>query len=165
MIYVIDTDSLIALNRLYKPKFFSELWNQLEQAIEKGVLLSTRSNLTELERKEDDTFFEEWKQNHRNMFIELDEQSQNYVENILARFPDLIDTNSELEQADPYVIALARTKNGAVITEEGSLSEESANNPDRKKKMKIPNVCRYYNILYMKIHEFINSEEWREGLN
>ncbi len=44
MIYVIDTDSLIALNRLYTPEFF----------------------------------------------------------------PDLIDPSSELEQADPYVIALAK---------------------------------------------------------
>lgn len=34
MIYVIDTDSLITLNRLYTPEFFSDLWDQLDKAIE-----------------------------------------------------------------------------------------------------------------------------------
>lgn len=164
MIYVVDTDSLIALNRLYNPRFFEQLWQQLDMAIERGILVSTRFNLVELERKEDDEFFEEWKRNHSHMFLEVDEVAQEVVSDILTRFPDLIDPNSDMEQADPFLIAMAKVMDGIVITEEGELLPDAINNPKRKKKMRIPNVCRYYGIESMKIHEFINTDEWRRTL-
>jgi hypothetical protein len=65
----------------------------------------------------------------------------------------LIDANNPNVQADPYVIALARSKNATVITEE---------KPDGalRKKTKIPTVCNYYSIKWLPLLDAIRDENW-----
>lgn len=162
MIYVIDTDSLIALRRIYSPECFSDLWEQLGNLIQSQKLISTTINFTELKISEDDAIFTEWKNTHSEMFIEIDEDIQKVVMEILDRFPDLIDPDLDQEQADPYLIALAKSRNATVIIEEKPLDSKAVNDPNRKAKMKIPNVCSHYDIKVMDITAFANSKEWRE---
>ena len=162
MIYVIDTDSLIALPRLYSHIYFETLWDDINKAIKRGTLILTKFNLSELKEKEEDEYFENWKKEHTEMFLEIDDITQETVTDILSKYPDLIDQTSEKEQADPFLIALAISKNGCIVTEEVPLDKASIANPKRKKKMKIPNVCIDYNVKYFKLHEFINSSGWRE---
>ena len=82
MIYFIDTDSFIALRRIYTPKHFQPLWDDIEILISNGHLLSTRINYEEL-KITDDLLFSEWKNKNKEMFIEIDEDIQSHVTKIL----------------------------------------------------------------------------------
>jgi hypothetical protein len=163
MIYVIDTDSFIALRRIYSPRHFESLWHDIEVLIAKDHLISTRINYEEL-KITDDSLYNEWKIKHREMFIEIDESIQGKVTEILSIFSDLIDVDNDKEQADPYVIAAALVKEGTVISEETALSRQAMADPKRKSKMKIPNVCAHFGVPCMNIVQFINHDEWREYL-
>ena len=57
---------------------------------------------------------------------------------IQARFPGLKDPKAEYEEADAYVIALAKLRDGIVVTQETSAAEK--NKP--KRTHFIPDVCR-----------------------
>lgn len=165
MIYAIDTDtdSLIALRRNYPlgDRYFKTLWDDIEKLSSMGNLISTIINYEEL-KVGDDLLFKECKTRFKDMFIEVDADIQTQVAIILNTFPDLIDPNLDKEQADPYLIATAIVKKAIVITEEQPLDKNAMNNPNRKSKMKIPNVCSHYGIDYTNIVGFINNKEWRK---
>lgn len=160
MRYFINTNSMILLRRTYSPEFFEPLWIELHSAISKKVISSTRINFEEL-RVEEDDIFNEWKDSHREMFLDIIPEVQEYVVAILSRFPDLIDPDSDKEQADPYLIGYAMHYNSIVVTEEARLSTQALSDPKRKKKVRIPNVCDHFNIRCMNVVEFVNSGAWR----
>jgi len=93
--------------------------------------------------------------------LEADEDVQTNLVEILDLFPDLIDRNSDQEQADPYLIGLAMKLKATVITEEEIMDPAAVQDPNRKKKMKIPNVCRHFGLATMNLVQFVNSSEWR----
>jgi len=52
--------------------------------------------------------------------------------------------------ADPFVIALAKARDGCVVTEETM----------RPNAAKIPNVCEHFGIEYAKLEGVMNKEAW-----
>ena len=159
--WVIDTDSILKLYHDYNPRFFAGLWQEIDGLMARGYLWSTRVNYEEIKQRAGEEEIEAWKRAHEAMFLEVDDIVQGFVVEILTIFPDLIDSNSDQEQADPYLIGLARKMKAVVITEETPLEQSAMANPKRKKKMKIPNVCDHYGIASMNLARFVNSEEWR----
>ena len=58
-------------------------------------------------------------------------------------------------QADPWVIALARiVDRGIVVSDEGR-----SRNP--AKKPKVPDVCDYFGVQCIKFHEFLEITDWQ----
>lgn len=50
----------------------------------------------------------EWAKNHKAaLFVPIDEEQQQHVATILARYERLVDTRKNRSAADPFVIALA----------------------------------------------------------
>lgn len=161
--WVIDTDSTIKLFKTYNPAYFAGLWDELEVLIDKGRLLSTIVNYQEIQERSGQEWLIEWKAAHKQIFREIDDVVQGHVVDILKLFPDLIDQESDTEQADPYLIGMAIKEKAILITEETPLTLEAMENPARKTKMKIPNVCAHYGIATMNLIQFVNSAEWRKG--
>jgi len=160
MIYLIDTDAIIKLFNTYSPKFFQPVWDEIGFIISNKLFISTKTNYEELAIKDDDCF-KFFKNNFQVMFIETDSESQKIVKEILNQFPDLIEVGSEREESDPFLIATAITKKGKIITEERLLDKGAVNNPQRKEKMRIPNVCNHYGVPWMRAIQFMNNDEWR----
>lgn len=77
---------------------------------------------------------------------------QTAVAEVLAQFPRLIDTRKGRSGADPFVIALARTRDAVIVT-----GENDAGSPD---KPKIPTVCRHFGIRAIKPLDFIRENRW-----
>ena len=75
---------------------------------------------------------------------------------IQGRFPGLKDPKAEYEEADAYVIALARLRNGVVVTQETSASEKR--NPRRTHF--IPDVCRELGVPCINLLGMIRREGW-----
>jgi Domain of unknown function (DUF4411) len=83
MIYCIDTSSLIhGWNEKYPPEVFASLWNDIENLINNGDLVSTEEVLMELNAGNDDLSI--WASKQSNFFLPLDNQIQTEAANILA---------------------------------------------------------------------------------
>jgi hypothetical protein len=69
----------------------------------------------------------------------------------------LRDPRAEYEEADAYVIALARMRNGIVVTQETSAAEKR--NPRRTHF--IPDVCRELDVTCISLLGLMRRENWR----
>lgn len=150
-IYSIDSSALIhGWHRIYRPKNFGIVWDQMALLVEEGRLRSSIEVYGELERKDDELL--NWcKERKEKMFVQIDDATQGHVSRIMNDHPRLVDTVKGRSGADPFVIALAATGRPAmtVITEE---------NPG---KVKIPDVCKAENIPWCGLADLIEREDWK----
>lgn len=75
---------------------------------------------------------------------------------IQNQFPGLRDPKAEYEEADAYVIALARQRGGIVVTQETAAAEK--NRPRRTHF--IPDVCRELGIPCISLLGLMRKEGW-----
>jgi hypothetical protein len=152
--YCLDTSTLIeAWSRSYPYDLFPRLWGHLSKAAGAGVVMCPDEVATELERKEDGLY--KWAKAQTSLFVPLDAPQQMAVSEILARFPRLVDTRKNRNQADPFVIGLARVRNCSVVTQ-----EMKTGNSD---KPKIPDVCEHFKVRTLKLLELIRESAWDVG--
>lgn len=85
------------------------------------------------------------------MFVELDDEIQAAAKDILRDNPLLVKQTARRTQADPFVIAVAKVRGIAVVT------EERGGTPN---KPKIPSVCRTLGIRTLTVVEFIREQGW-----
>ena len=132
MAYSVDTSSLIwAWRFAYPRERFPSVWARIEDLIREGGLKASPMVLVELERQEDD--LHAWAATKQEMFIELDDAQQQEVRDTLAAHTGIVQPGEDRVNADPFVIALARCRGFAVVSE-----ERRSGNPNTPK---IPNVC------------------------
>lgn len=75
---------------------------------------------------------------------------------IEALYPDLMDPKGIHQSADAYVIALAKLKNGIVLSQETSALEK----PNAKKRHYIPDVCRDLGVPCINLLGLMRREKW-----
>lgn len=160
--YVIDTSSLIELNRRYPIDVFPTLWKNVEELIGKGLLVSHKEVLKEISVMDDS--LKKWAKKQKKLFRELDEKQMKIVRDILSRYPSLAKADNEIASADPFIIALAveigsepqktlvESIKGRIIVTEERL---------RGNKVKIPFVCKDYGIECINMIEMCREEGWK----
>lgn len=120
MIYCIDTSSLIhGWNEKYPPEVFASLWNDIENLIDNGDLVSTEEVLMKLNAGNDDLSI--WASKQNNFFLPLDNKIQTEAATILADpiNSKVLDTRKvDKNEADVWIIATAKVNNFTVITDE-----------------------------------------------
>jgi len=165
--YVIDSCSLIELNRKYPLVVFPGVWRNVEKLINDGLLVAPKEVLREIENGDDEV--KAWAKKQKKLFKELNEHQINIVKDILKKYPALAKSNSLTPVADPFVIALAvemekdpqrtltETIRKRIIVTEESLSGN---------KIKIPFVSDKYGIECIFLVEMFKREGWRfENVN
>jgi hypothetical protein len=101
-----------------------------------------------------DAWVDRWcKDRKENMFVEIDEDTQNHVTRIMRNHPRLVDTVKGRSGADPFVIALAATTNPSMVV----VTEEFAG------KTRIPDVCLAERIDCCRLPDLIEREDWKFG--
>jgi len=160
--YVLDTNVFVQAHRKYyafdiAPSF----WDALVNFAKRGEIVSIDKVLDEIKRGEYDDELKRWA---LNKFYKYFENTQ-YV-NVVDSYKEIInwaqkqqqytpqakDDFFKAENADPWVIAFAYAYNLIVVTQE-------AYNPNTQSKIKIPNVCKEFEI------EYINTFELLRRLN
>ena len=148
-IYSCDTNILLqSWQRDYPPSVFPGVWALLSRLVESGRLIASTEVQGEIERHHDAVA--EWARRHAGMFVPIDEPIQVEVRAILRDHRRLIDTRKNRSGADPWVIALAKTRGAVVLTNEfpnGSLE-----------KPKIPDVCDALGIPYCRLTQLFETE-------
>jgi hypothetical protein len=97
-----------------------------------------------------------WAKSQRSQFIAHDASLMSEANKISAGYPGLIDVYATSDEADRYVIALAKMKGWAVVTYE---------TPARSKKYAlrthfIPDVCREIGVQCIDLLELMRREKW-----
>lgn len=149
MAYCIDSCSLIELNYTYRPTVFPSLMMDINKLIDAGKLYSAIEVLKELEVQESDIIYL-WASDKKDMFILQEHEIQVEVKNLLKKYPKLIDYKTGRSGADPWLIATAKVKGLAIVTEEGFSGDIAY--------PKIPDVCRHEKIDCIRLIDMLERE-------
>ena len=153
-LFSFDSSAFIhAWHRAYRPRNFPSFWSRLEEAVLAGHVVASVEVLAELERKDDDVH--KWcKRLGANLGVEVDNEQQAHMRHIMGTYPRLVDTVKGRSGADPFVIAVARSRINQMIV----VSEEDFG---KKDSPRIPDVCRAESIRCLKLADFIDVRGWR----
>lgn len=150
--FCIDSCSLMTAMRVTYPiKTFPGLWSKLAEAFDKQQIISTQIVYEEIEIGDDELVT--WIKPLKSHFLRVDDDLLHEMALIVTKYPTLIDHTSPREQADPYLIGLAKLKKGIVVTEETLV-------PSNARRTRIPNVCRDEDLESIKLIEMIGRFSW-----
>ncbi len=97
-----------------------------------------------------------WAADNESIFVPTPE-ILNEALSIQNQFTGLRDPKAEYEEADAYVIALARIRGGIVVTQETPAAEKHK----PKRAQYIPDVCRELGIPSISLLGLMRREGWR----
>ena len=158
--YVIDTSSLIELNRRYPIDIFPSLWKNVEGLIGKGLLISHKEVLKEISYMDD--ALKIWAKKQKKLFRDLTPKQIQIVREILKKYPSLAKSDNEAAAADPFVIALAvelGSEPQKTLFEKARIivTEEKL----RGNRVRIPFVSQNSGIECINIIEMCRVEGWK----
>lgn len=105
---------------------------------------------SELSRRDD--AIHDWAKSQADLFVPLTPDIQRAAREVLGAHPRLVGTGGGRNSADPFVIALARARDGVVVTEE-TLSG-NINRP------RIPDVCEAMGVPWLNLVRFVQQQGW-----
>jgi hypothetical protein len=157
--YIIDTSSLVELNKHNPMDVYQSVWKQIEQLIKNGRLLAPKEVFHEIGRIDDQ--LKEWSKTQDKLFIEPTQKQITLVKDILQKYPSLIDIDRQYD-ADPWVIALTvelatSTQKTLMTIKRIVVTEEKI----RGNRVRIPFVCNDFNIESLDIIGMFREEGWK----
>jgi hypothetical protein len=129
------------------------LWQKFEQLIAEGLLIASEEVLFELEKKDDAVLG--WAKRQKEFFVPTDGPIQIAVSEVLSTHKKLIDERKGRSGADPFVIALAKLKDCAVLTDEKPTN--------RLNRPHIPDVCDALRIPWLDLLRLFRQQGWILG--
>lgn len=154
-LYSIDSSSLMDWQARYYPTdVFPGLVARIDKLINDGRFAAPTIVREEVEVV-GTTALAAWMKDRAGIFIPT-ANVLTEAQSIQSRFAGLVDPKAEYEEADAYVIALARMNNGIVVTQETPAAEKR--NP--KRSQYIPDVCRELGIPCISFLGLMRREGW-----
>lgn len=151
--FVIDTSSLIDLEKYYPYTVFPSLWNFLFEMFDEGKLFSVNEAYDELKDSQ-----EIW-ENYKNCFRDLTDEETQYLYEIMTsdKFEPFRKRGFEKTNggpwADPYLVACGIVdKNVTVVSQESSRKHPQS---------VIPYVCGEYNVSCIKFLDFLIENNFK----
>lgn len=154
MVYVLDTSSIITLGH-YFPERFPSFWENLDESVASGAIVSVREVYRELDGQATREHLKTWIHQNSSIFRKSSAEEVAFVAKIFSNhhFQQLISKKQTLKAgpvADPFLIAAAHCQNGCVVTEE-RWKDNAA---------KIPNVCEAFDVDYCDLEGFLTRNQW-----
>jgi len=154
-VYCIDTSSLVNL-RLWWSRTRNQLvWQRVDDLIRQDRLIAPKQVLEELHDR-DDTLLR-WARSRKRMFKRSSQELVELVQEVVRKFPDLVDADQPTKDADPFVVALAIRESRQVFQQNVYVVTEEKYAPGRTR---IPHVCQAYGLKYLTIHQLFVFEDW-----
>lgn len=155
-IYSVDSSSLMEWQgRYYPTDVFPGVVAKFDELVTAGRILAPTLVKDEIGAV-GTAGLVDWTENHAGIFIPTADVLAE-AQAIQNQFAGLRDPKAEYEEADAYVIALARMRNGIVLTQETPAAEKR--NPRRTHF--IPDVCRELGITCISLLGLMRREGWR----
>jgi rRNA maturation endonuclease Nob1 len=157
--YIIDTSSLIELNKHNPRDVYPGVWKKIERLINSDRLVAPKEVFNEI--KQIDDSLSRWAKNQSKMFIEPTYKQIERVKEILNKYPSLIKVDRKYD-ADPWVVALAielttNPQKTLLIVKRIVVTEEKL----RGNTIRIPFICEEYTIEAIDIIDMFRTEGWK----
>ncbi|MEM3488214.1 MAG: DUF4411 family protein [Nitrososphaerota archaeon] len=157
--YIIDTSSLVELNRHNPIDVFPSVWGNLESLIDNGFLVAPTEVLMEVKERDDE--LASWAKKHDNLFRPPTKEQIKVLKDVLKEYPALVKEDRKYD-ADAWVVALAvematNQQQKIIQIKRIVVTEEKL----RGEKVKIPLVCQKYGIDAIGIIEMFRVEGWK----
>lgn len=153
--YLVDSNVLIqAKNMYYRMDFCPGFWEWFSNSVDEGKVKSISFVKEELEKGNDE--LKSWIKTLSNCFLHVDDkQTQKFYEDIInyvmkSNYKDSA-KNDFIQIADPWIIAKAKAIEATVVTHEKHLD------PNIKKKVKIPNICKEFHVPYIDTFDMLQN--------
>ncbi len=160
-IYCIDASAFITMHRFYPIRLIPDLWSHLEELFAQKKILSHQIVFDEIvpkNGKKDD--LAQWLNRFRQNFIPISQRQLELIQDILSKYPKLIDPESEKDQADPWMVAMLIE----MMEKDGMFGEQSnyimVTTESEKSSIKLPAACKHYNIRHMNLFEFFEANNF-----
>jgi hypothetical protein len=147
--YCIDSSALIELGRRDIFDRSSPYLTEFEGFIEKGFLVATEEVFDEITAGNDK--LAEWAKKNKNLFEELNSNTFALAREIASQNPQIINFMKTNDDADVFIVALAKERRWAVVTCEKRF--RTNNSP------KIPDICDKYGIECISLLDFLEKEK------
>jgi len=157
--YIMDSSSLIDLNKHSPIDVFPSVWKNLESLISQGLLVAPLEVLNEITQMDDQ--LSKWVKEQANFFRDPTEKQIEIVKDILKSYPSMVREDREYD-ADSWVIALAiemkcDTQQTLLPIKRIIVTEEKI----RGERVRIPYVCQKYQVDSIDIIEMFRIEGWK----
>lgn len=117
-VYCIDTSAFIdAYTRRLQPAVFKTFWIRMDEMIDEGRVVAPKQVLEELNEIHDDVYA--WAKARERIFVQPDMYQNIEAKNIVIAFKNLARKDPTKNYADPFVIALAKSRGYVVVAQEG----------------------------------------------
>jgi len=155
-VYIFDANVFINLHRIdmHSIRLPDEVWTKLDEMMTGGKIISHRTVYDEVvsgSKKPDKV--SAWLQPRKTHFELSTARQIEVMANVVNKFPKLIDINSERDQADPWLVALAAEKieqdtvhEYVVVTQESQAST-----------VKLPAACKAFGVHSIPLAEFFEE--------
>lgn len=145
--YVLDTNVFINMQRHHPLDIFGSLWSKMAYVIDDGTVISCDEVLDELSIGNDALLL--WAKQRNGAFVPSGAEVQRIVRDILQKHPLLVTGSRKSNNADPFVIALAKSKRCTLVSDE---TWAGVGQPE-----KIPNVCEFQGVRLIKFVDFLRE--------
>lgn len=145
--FCFDSSAFINPFRRYYPfDVFPTFWKAIESRIASGTIVACDEVKHEINKKDDD--LAKWAKTQAGLFVPIDADQQRHMIEIVGRFPSWVNAGSTKNAADPFVVALGRSRGLTVVHDErrGSTSDP-----------KIPFVCGHYKVKELNVVQFMRE--------
>ena len=149
--YIVDTDVLLGFYDSLPMNVYETQWKMLEQYINDGRIVICQAFFEEVKKAEE---FRNWLNKFKSLVVDCF-QPKTLIEakTIINNYPKLIDVSNPSDQADPYIIALAKINGYCVLTNEKYV--------ENGKKTRIPFICKQLDVEYKNTRDFYIEEGWK----
>ncbi len=155
MKYLLDANTYIqAKNLHYRMSFCPAYWDWHDQQFLTGILGSIDLVLDELKKGNDE--LADWASARTDHFVSVDD---NETQEAFTEIAEFIATHNVWQEphisgflsvADPWLIAKAISTDAIVVTHEILV-------PDNSTKVKIPNVCKAFDVTYLNTYQLLDE--------
>lgn len=135
------------MQRRHPLDVFGSLWTKMANTIDSGIVISCGEVLDEISIGNDDLV--NWVKIRSAAFVTSGVDVQLIVRDILRKYPGLVTGTRKSNNADPFVIALAKQKDCTLVSDETKAGDGQP--------VKIPNVCEEYGIRLIKFVDFLRE--------
>lgn len=161
--YIFDTSTLIHMFRYYYRNRFPSLWENFDNYISSGRIISVREAFNEIINGTEKEDLITWANLHKTeVFLTPSEEEMKYVSEIFTNkhYRQLISNNAILNgksQADPFIIAAAKIKSACIVTLDGFTPSGEI----KEHAPKIAFISKCLNVDCCNFEQFMAREDWK----
>lgn len=155
-IYIFDACAFIELNRVNKNvmELPQDVWDKLDLYLKQGKIISHRYVYDEVvSSSKNPDKVSAWLAKKKEYFPRETNQQVIYMIEVIKKYPKLIKPENEKEQADPWLVALARDKKATDQEKKYILVTQE----NQDKTTNLPAAAREYGIESINLRQFFKE--------